>query len=51
MLEAGEIPFEKARRHRRLFLVDVIEYRKRQRALRGSPQSPASSSGLGWDHD
>lgn len=35
MLEAGEIPFEKVRRHRRLFLADVIEYQKRQR-LRAS---------------
>ena len=31
MLEAGEIPFEKVRRHRRLFLTDVLEFRERQR--------------------
>ena len=31
MLEAGEIPFEKVRRHRRLFLTDVLEFRDRQR--------------------
>ena len=31
MLEAGEIPFEKVRRHRRLLLSDVLEYRERQR--------------------
>ena len=31
MLEAGEIPFEKGRRHRRLFLTDVLEFRERQR--------------------
>ena len=31
MLEAGEIPFERIRRHRRLYLSDVLEYRKRQR--------------------
>jgi toxin-antitoxin system, antitoxin component, merR family len=31
MLEAGEIPFERIRRHRRLYLSDVLEYRERQR--------------------
>ena len=31
MLEAGEIPFEKVRRHRRLYLSDVLEFQKRQR--------------------
>ena len=31
MLEAGEIPFQKIRRHRRLYLSDVLEYQKRQR--------------------
>ncbi len=31
MLDAGEIPFEKIRRHRRLYLSDVLEYRNRQR--------------------
>ena len=31
MLEAGEIPFQKIRRHRRLYLSDVLEYRERQR--------------------
>ena len=31
MLEAGEIPFERIRRHRRLYLSDVLEYQKRQR--------------------
>ena len=31
MLEAGEIPFEKVRRHRRLFLTDVLEFRERRR--------------------
>ncbi len=31
MLDAGEIPFEKIRRHRRLYLSDVLEYRERQR--------------------
>lgn len=31
MLEAGEIPFEKVRRHRRLYLTDVLEFRERQR--------------------
>ena len=31
MLEAGEIPFEKVRRHRRLFLTDVLKFRERQR--------------------
>ena len=33
MLEAGEIPFEKVRRHRRLFLTDVLEFRDRQRRV------------------
>ena len=33
MLEAGEIPFEKVRRHRRLFLTDVLEFRERQRRV------------------
>ena len=31
MLEAGEIPFKKVRRHRRLYLSDVLEFQKRQR--------------------
>jgi len=31
MLDAGEIPFEKIRRHRRLYLSDVLEFQKRQR--------------------
>ena len=31
MLEAGEIPFEKVRRHRRLFLTDVLKFRERRR--------------------
>ena len=31
MLDAGEIPFEKIRRHRRLHLADVLQFRKRQR--------------------
>ena len=31
MLETGKIPFEKVRRHRRLFLADVLEFRERQR--------------------
>ena len=31
MLEAGELPFERIRRHRRLYLSDVLEYRERQR--------------------
>ena len=31
MLDAGEIPFQKIRRHRRLYLSDVLEYRERQR--------------------
>lgn len=31
MLEAGEIPFEKIRRHRRLYLADVLEFQRRQR--------------------
>lgn len=31
MLESGEIPFERVRRHRRLYLADVLEYQKRQR--------------------
>ncbi|MBE6475748.1 MAG: helix-turn-helix domain-containing protein [Actinomyces succiniciruminis] len=31
MLDAGEIPFEKVRRHRRLYLVDVLEFQRRQR--------------------
>lgn len=30
MLEVGEIPFEKARRHRRPLLSDTLEYRERQ---------------------
>lgn len=29
MLEAGEIPFEKIRRHRRLYLADVLEFQRR----------------------
>lgn len=31
MLEAGEIPFEKIRRHRRLYLADVLELQRHQR--------------------
>ena len=31
MLEAGEIPFERVRRHRRLCLSDVLEFQRRQR--------------------
>ena len=31
MLEAVEIPFEKIRRHRRLYLADVLEFQRRQR--------------------
>ena len=31
MVDAGEIPFEKIRRNRRLYLSDVLEYRNRQR--------------------
>lgn len=31
MLDDGEIPYEKIRRHRRLFLSDVLGYQKRQR--------------------
>ncbi|MDC4233726.1 helix-turn-helix domain-containing protein [Actinomyces sp. B33] len=31
MLDAGEIAYEKVRRHRRLFLSDVLDYQKRQR--------------------
>lgn len=31
MLDAGEIPFEKVRRHRRLYLDDVLEFQRRQR--------------------
>ena len=31
MLDAGEIPFEKIRRHRRLHLADVLQFRNRQR--------------------
>lgn len=30
MLDAGEIPFEKIRRHRRLYLADVLAYQRRQ---------------------
>ena len=37
MLEAGEIPFEKVRRHRRLFLTDVLEFRERQRRAARPP--------------
>ena len=32
MLDAGEIPFEKIRRHRRLYLADVLAYQRRQRS-------------------
>lgn len=31
MLETGEIPFERIRRHRRLHLADVLEFRERRR--------------------
>lgn len=31
MLDAGEIAYEKVRRHRRLYLSDVLDYQKRQR--------------------
>ena len=31
LLEVDEIPFEKVRRHRRLFLTGVVEFRERQR--------------------
>jgi excisionase family DNA binding protein len=31
LLEEGEIPFTKARRHRRVLLADVLEFQKRQR--------------------
>lgn len=31
MLDEGEIAYEKVRRHRRLLLADVLEYRRRQR--------------------
>lgn len=31
LLEEGEIPFMKARRHRRVLLADIIEFQKRQR--------------------
>lgn len=33
MLEEGEIPFIRRRRHRRLYLSDVVEYRKRRRRV------------------
>jgi toxin-antitoxin system, antitoxin component, merR family len=33
MLEEGEIPFVRRRRHRRLYLSDVVEYRKRRRRV------------------
>lgn len=39
MLEAGEIPFEKIRRHRRLYLVDVLEFQRRQRRAAGEALS------------
>ena len=31
MLDGGEIAYEKVRRHRRLYLSDVLDYQKRQR--------------------
>ncbi|MDN5976629.1 helix-turn-helix domain-containing protein [Acidipropionibacterium jensenii] len=31
LLEEGEIPFMKARRHRRVMLADILEFQKRQR--------------------
>lgn len=33
MLEEGEIPFIRRRRHRQLYLSDVVEYQKRQRRV------------------
>ena len=33
MLEEGESPFVRRRRHRRLYLSDVVEYRKRRRRV------------------
>lgn len=39
MLETGEIPFERIRRHRRLRLADVLEFRERRRRAAGEALS------------
>lgn len=53
MLEAGEIPFEKVRRHRRLFLTDVLEFRERQRRAANEALSDmvADAQAMGADDD